>query len=257
MDCWEMTEALLTVANLSKTFDGLKAVEDFSCAIAKGKIVGLIGPNGAGKTTVFNLITGFLAADAGEIFYAGKNITRLPAYRIAQNGVVRTFQDLRLIASLSVIENILLARQKQTGEHWPAALFYNKKVQAEERYNEQAALELLRQVGLENQKKQLANALSYGQQKLLTLACCLATDADLLLLDEPVSGVQPRMIETTMALMRQLAVAGKTVLFIEHNLEVVMQVSDHVIVMDTGRKVVEGRPEVIQNDPEIFEAYLE
>ncbi|NUO80373.1 ATP-binding cassette domain-containing protein, partial [candidate division KSB1 bacterium] len=221
-----MTDALLTVSNLSKTFDGLKAVEDFSCMIAKGKIVGLIGPNGAGKTTVFNIITGFLAADAGEIHYAGKNITRLPPYRIAHNGIVRTFQDLRLIASLPVIENILLARQKQTGENWLATFALRKKVLKEEHENRQIALDILNQVGLANKHEHLAGALSYGQQKLLTLACCLAAEADLLLLDEPVSGVHPSMIEKMLALMAQLAASGKTILFIEHNLDVVMQVSD-------------------------------
>lgn len=252
-----MTDALLTVSNLSKTFDGLKAVEDFSCMIAKGKIVGLIGPNGAGKTTVFNIITGFLAADAGEIHYAGKNITRLPPYRIAHNGIVRTFQDLRLIASLPVIENILLARQKQTGENWLATFALRKKVLKEEHENRQIALDILNQVGLANKHEHLAGALSYGQQKLLTLACCLAAEADLLLLDEPVSGVHPSMIEKMLALMAQLAASGKTILFIEHNLDVVMQVSDHVIVMDAGRKIMEGRPEAVKNDPEILEAYLE
>ncbi len=252
-----MTDALLTVSNLSKTFDGLKAVEGFSCSIAKGKVVGLIGPNGAGKTTVFNIITGFLSADGGEIYYAGRNITRLPPYRIAHNGIVRTFQDLRLIASLPVIENILLARQKQTGEHWPAAFALRKKVQAEERKNRQIALEILSQLGLAELRENLAGALSYGQQKLLTLACCLAAEADLLLLDEPVSGVHPNMIEKMLALIAQLAASGKTILFIEHNLEVVMQASDHVIVMDAGRKIAEGRPEAIKNDPEILEAYLE
>jgi ABC-type branched-subunit amino acid transport system ATPase component len=252
-----MSDTLLAVSNLSKTFDGLKAVTDFSCAIAKGKIVGLIGPNGAGKTTVFNIITGFLSADSGEINYADKNITRLPPYRIAHHGIARTFQDLRLIASLSVIENVLLARQGQSGEHWLAAFVLRKKVRAEEQKNRKIALEILNQVGLASQHAHLAGALSYGQQKLLTLACCLAAEADLLLLDEPVSGVQPRMIETMMILLRQLAAAGKTILFIEHNLEVVMQACDHVIVMDAGRKIAEGRPEVIKNDPEIFEAYLE
>ncbi|MBC6952115.1 ABC transporter ATP-binding protein [candidate division KSB1 bacterium] len=252
-----MTDALLTVSNLSKTFDGLKAVEDFSCTIAKSKIVGLIGPNGAGKTTVFNIITGFLAADAGEIHYAGKNITRLPPYRIAHNGIVRTFQDLRLIASLPVIENILLARQKQTGENWLATFALRKKVLKEEHENRQIALDILNQVGLANKHEHLAGALSYGQQKLLTLACCLAAEADLLLLDERVSGVHPSMIEKMLALMAQLAASGKTILFIEHNLDVVMQVSDHVIVMDAGRKIMEGRPEAVKNDPEILEAYLE
>jgi ABC-type branched-subunit amino acid transport system ATPase component len=252
-----MPDPILKVSNLSKTFDGLKAVEDFSFAIEKGKIVGLIGPNGAGKTTVFNIITGFLAADSGEVFYQGKSLTRLSADRIARNGMARTFQDLRLIKSLPAIENILLARPQQSGEHFLPAVMRRKKMLHEEARNRQKALELLDFVGLTDKQNNLAGALSYGQQKLLTLACCLAMEADLLLLDEPVSGVHPDMIAKMLSLITQLAAAGKTILFIEHNIEAVMQVADHVMVMDAGRKIAEGPPQMIKDNPEILEAYLE
>lgn len=252
-----MPDTILTVSNLSKTFDGLKAVEDFALAIEKGKILGLIGPNGAGKTTLFNIITGFLAADGGEVFYQGKQMNGLPAYQIAQRGMARTFQDLRLIKSLPVIENILLARPQQRGEHFLPAVARRKKLLHEEEQNRQKALELLNFVGLIDKQNNLAGALSYGQQKLLTLACCLAMEADLLLLDEPVSGVHPDMITKMLGLIAQLAAAGKTILFIEHNIEAVMQVADHVIVMDAGRKIAEGPPLMIKDNPEILEAYLE
>jgi neutral amino acid transport system ATP-binding protein len=252
-----MTDSILTVSNLCKTFDGLKAVEDFSFAIEKGKIVGLIGPNGAGKTTVFNIITGFLAADSGEVFYQEKPMARRHAYQIARNGIARTFQDLRLIKSLPVIENIILARPQQSGEHFLPALVRRKKLLHEEARNRQRALELLEFVGLADKQNNLAGALSYGQQKLLTLACCLAMEADLLLLDEPVSGVHPDMIAKMLSLITQLAGAGKTILFIEHNIEAVMQVADHVVVMDAGRKIAEGPPQMIKDNPEILEAYLE
>jgi len=252
-----MADSILTVENLSKTFDGLKAVEDFSFVIEKGEIVGLIGPNGAGKTTLFNIITGFLAADGGEVFYQGKPMNGLPAYQIAQRGMARTFQDLRLIKSLRLIDNILLARPQQSGEHFFPAVVRRKKLLHEEARNRQKALELLDFVGLADKQNNLAGALSYGQQKLLTLACCLAMEADLLLLDEPVSGVHPDMIAKTLSLITQLAGTGKTILFIEHNIEAVMQVADHVVVMDAGHKIAEGPPQMIKDKPEILEAYLE
>ncbi|MDZ7364188.1 MAG: ABC transporter ATP-binding protein [candidate division KSB1 bacterium] len=252
-----MNQNILTVENLSKTFDGLRAVDDFSFVVAKGRIVSLIGPNGAGKTTVFNIITGFLAADGGEVFYQGKQTNGLPAYQIAQRGMARTFQDLRLIKSLPVIENIILARPQQSGEHFLSAVMRRKKLLHEEARNRQKALELLEFVGLADKQNNLAGALSYGQQKLLTLACCLAMEADLLLLDEPVSGVHPDMIAKMLSLITQLAAAGKTILFIEHNIEAVMQVADHVVVMDAGRKIAEGPPQMIKDNPEILEAYLE
>lgn len=252
-----MTDSILTISNISKTFDGLKAVEDFSVTIGEGKIVGLIGPNGAGKTTVFNIVTGFLVPDSGEVVYQKRSTTGLFAYQIARSGIARTFQDLRLIKSLRVIENILLARPRQTGEHFFSAVAQSKRLQQEKKQNRQKAEELLDFVGLADKKNDLAGTLSYGQQKLLTLSCCLATEANLLLLDEPVSGINPQMIKKILSLITQLADAGKTILFIEHNIEAVMQVADHVIVMDAGCKIAEGPPQVIKDNPEILEAYLE
>jgi len=255
--CRKMSDSILTVSNLSKTFDGLKAVDDFSFSIEKGKIIGLIGPNGAGKTTAFHLITGFLQADAGEIRYRHQKINRLPAYKIAQHGIARTFQDLRLISGLRVIENVLLARQRQTGERFFSAMVNRRKVQREEAKNRQRAAEILEFVGLAEKDDDLAGALSYGQQKLLSLACALATEAELLLLDEPASGIHPDMIEQMLSLIVRLAKEGKTIFFIEHNIEAVMQICDQVMVMDAGRKIAEGPPQVIKKKPEIWEAYLE
>jgi len=251
------TDTLLIVSDLSKTFDGLKAVDDFSFSLAKGKIAALIGPNGAGKTTAFNIITGFLEREAGEIFLGQRKITGFPPYLIARSGIARTFQDLRLIKGLTVVENLLLARQNQAGEHFVSAVARRKKVKQEEQKNREAALELLNFVGLAAKKSDSAGALSYGQQKLLALACCLATEANLLLLDEPVSGIHPNMIEKMLSLITQLVSTGKTILFIEHNIEAVMEVADQVIVMDAGRKIAEGTPQMIKDSPEILEAYLE
>lgn len=252
-----MTDTILTVVNLSKTFDGLRAVDDFSFSIEKGKIVGLIGPNGAGKTTAFHLITGFLQADSGEIRYRHQKINRLPAYKIAQHGITQTFQDLRLITGMRVIENVLLARQRQCGEHFFSAMTRRRKVDQEEAKNRQRAIEILDFVGLSDKGDDLASTLSYGQQKLLSLACALATDAHMLLLDEPVAGIHPEMIEKMLSLITQLASQGKTILFIEHNIDAVMQICDQVMVMDVGRKIAEGPPQLIKERPEILEAYLE
>jgi len=252
-----MADSILTVENLCKTFDGLKAVDDFSFSLAKGKIAALIGPNGAGKTTAFNIITGFLEREAGEVFLNERKITGFAPYQIVRSGITRTFQDLRLIKGLTVVENLLLARQKQSGEHFLSAVARRKRVKIDEQKNCEAALGLLDFVGLADKKSDLAGALSYGQQKLLALACCLATEANLLLLDEPVSGIHPNMIEKMLSLITQLVSNGKTILFIEHNIEAVMEVADHVIVMDAGRKIAEGTPQVIKDSPEILEAYLE
>lgn len=252
-----MQDTILTVSNLNKTFDGLKAVDDFSLTLTRGKTVGLIGPNGAGKTTLFNMLTGFLAADSGEILYGGKKIGGLPPYQIACDGITRTFQDLRLIPGMAAVENVLLARPQQSGERFVPVIFKPGRIKQEERQNQKSALEMLEFVGLASKSEDLAQALSYGQQKLLALACCLATEANLLLLDEPVAGIHPEMIEKMLSLIRALASQGKTILFIEHNIEAVMQVADLVIVMDAGRKIVEGPPEVIQNNAGILEAYLE
>jgi ABC-type branched-subunit amino acid transport system ATPase component len=252
-----MSDSILTVKNLCKIFDGLKAVDDFSFSLAKGKIAALIGPNGAGKTTAFNIITGFLEGEAGEVFLDKREISGLPPYQIVRSGITRTFQDLRLIKGLTVIENLLLARQKQSGEHFLSAVVRRKRVKQEEQKNREAALGLLDFVGLADKKDDLAGALSYGQQKLLALACCLATEANLLLLDEPVSGIHPNMIEKMLSLITQLAGSGKTILFIEHNIEAVMEVANQVIVMDAGRKIADGTPQVIKDRPEILEAYLE
>jgi len=248
---------LLEINNLLKTFDGLRAVDDFSITINQGSITGLIGPNGAGKTTLFNVITGFLDLEVGKILFKSQDISNWPPYKVAKIGISRTFQDLRLISRLSVLDNILLSCPNQVGENFLPAILQPRRVLAEEKLNKKKAKEILEFVGLTDKQNDLANNLSYGQQKLLTLACCLATDAELLLLDEPVSGIHPDMIETTIKLMKKLIQLGKTILYIEHNIEAVRQVSGHVIVMDHGQKIADGPPLEILNNQEILEAYLE
>lgn len=246
---------ILEIKDLAKYFDGIRAIDGLSLTLTQNKITSLIGPNGAGKTTLFNVITGFLKPDQGQVFYRGKNITELPSHRISTLGIVRTFQNLRLIKMLSVLDNILLAFRDQKGESlW--GVMPGIKNRGAERKNREKAIDILGFLGLADKANDLAEALSYGQQKLLTLACCLATGADLLLLDEPVAGLHPETIDKVLRIIRELSKQGKTIFFIEQHMGAVMDISDWVIVMDEGRKIAEGEPEIIKEDSRVIGAYL-
>ena len=247
--------AVLDIANISKAFDGVKALDRVSLTVETGRVTGLIGPNGAGKTTLFNIICGFLSCDGGEVSLKGRKLNGLAPYRVARLGLARTFQDLRLLRRVTVLDSVMLAFQRQSGEGVFCALT-GWRTRREEKANLKKAKELLAFVGLTGKADDLAEALSYGQQKLVTLACCLAMEADLLLLDEPVAGIDPEMSQHILNLLVQLRQEGKTILLIEHNLEAVNAVSDTVIVFDEGRKIAEGRPDAVMRDPVVVEAYL-
>ena len=247
--------ATLRCDKLCKSFDGVHALADVGLRLPFNGVVAVIGPNGAGKTTLLNVLTGFLRANSGRCFLGTRELTGLAPYRIARLGITRTFQDLRLIRQVSVLDNVMLARPNQRGEKLIWALL-RWGVAAEERRNREEAMRWLRFVGLEGKADELAGELSYGQQKLLTLACCLATEARILLLDEPVSGVHPELIEEILGLMRELREQGKLVVFIEHNIAAVREVADRVIVMDEGRIIADGPPDDVLERPEIIEAYV-
>lgn len=247
---------MLEIAHLHKTFDGLKAVDDFSLSLRPNQITSLIGPNGAGKTTVFNIATGFLSPSMGSVVFENTTLVDLPPWKIARWGISRTFQNLRLFKRMSVLENVLLGRQEQSGESWLNALFRFNNESHEHVNHLKHVKDLLDFVGLADDSGRLAENLSYGQQKLLSIACALAMEPKLLLLDEPVSGVQPAMIEKIESVLKTLVKKGTTIFLIEHDIEFVLRNSDSVIVMDEGRKIAEDKPSAIRDNPEILEAYL-
>lgn len=240
---------------LSKSFDGVHALVGLDLQLPSSGITSIIGPNGAGKTTLINVLTGLLRPEAGECFLGQHEITRLAPHRIARLGVTRTFQDLRLILQASVLDNVMLGSSNQRGETLFGALF-RIGVAKEEEHHREESMRHLQFVALVEKANDLAGDLSFGQQKLLTLACCLATEAQILLLDEPVAGVHPQMATKILDLLRRLRDNGKLIVFIEHDISAVREVADHVIVMDHGKVMAQGPPKEVLERPEILEAYL-
>ena len=249
-----MTE-LLEVSGVDKSFGGVPAVAGASLAVEAGTVTALIGPNGAGKTSLFNIVTGFERPDAGEVTFAGRRIDRLPPHLIARAGLVRTFQQPRVLRRLTVLENMLLAAPGQPAESLLRALAPNAGRRDRELTGK--AAELLRQVGLEERASDYAGVLSGGQRKLLEFSRALMAGPRLLLLDEPLAGVNPVLRELLLDRLQDLRSEGKiTFLIIEHDLESVLSISDAVAVMNLGRVIFRGSPEAAQRDPAVVDAYL-
>jgi neutral amino acid transport system ATP-binding protein len=248
---------LLEVRSISKSFGGVKAVNDASFDVAEGSITGLIGPNGAGKTTAFNVVSGFLRSDAGTISFAGKRIERERADAIARLGLVRVFQTPRVLTKMTVLENMMLAAKNQPGERLGLPLIAPGRVAARESEVRTQALELIELVRLGRLTDDYAGTLSGGQRKLLELGRALMVAPRMLLLDEPMAGVAPVLGEQLLGHIRMLrAERDVTVLVIEHDMDVVMSISDRVIVMDEGRVIADGTPDAIQRNERVIEAYL-
>lgn len=250
--------AILECQGVSRAFGGVQAISDITIRLPDSGVVALIGPNGAGKTTLLNMITGFLRPDEGRVLLDSHDITHLTPYQITRLGLVRTFQNLRLVPSMTVLENVMLAFQHQRGERLCYALA-GLLWQVQEHANRQDTVEILRRVGLseDGQLVQPAGELSYGQQKILSLACCLAAQPNILFLDEPVAGVHPVLRGQILALIRDLANEGRLVAFIEHDIEAVRQIAERVIVMDEGRVIADGCPSDVLSRRAILEAYLD
>lgn len=248
--------SVLELENVSKSFGGIRAVDGVSIGFDAGKVTGLIGPNGAGKTTLFNLISGFLHPDEGDIQYHERSIVGLTPWHIARMGIGRLFQDVRVFNRMTVLENVMVAFEHRMGESWFKALFLRPKVMRQENALRERAMELLEFVGLAKHAHSFAEDLSFGQQKLLSIARLLAADADVLLLDEPTAGVSPQMIEPLLTLIRKLAEGGKTPIVIEHNMNVIMEVCDWVYFMDDGQVIAFGLPDEVLNDREVRAVYI-
>jgi neutral amino acid transport system ATP-binding protein len=247
---------VLAVDRITKHFYGVAALSDVSFEVEQGELLSIIGPNGSGKTTLFNIITGFLRADHGRVRLHGHDITSQPPHAIARKGLVRTFQDVRLFASLSALDNLRLAIQQHQEENLLARFLWTPGVRRLEAQATARATSLLEEFGLAAFSDTPAGRLSYGQRKLLEFAIAIMPEPEVVLLDEPAAAVNPTMINTLKDHVVSYNRAGHTVLLIEHNMGVVMDISHRVLVLDSGQLIAQGLPAVVREDPQVLEAYF-
>ena len=249
--------SLLQTIDVVKRFGGLIAVNKINFSVDQGRIVSIIGPNGAGKTTFFNSLTGIYKPEEGQILFNGQSLIGLRPDQVSARGISRTFQNIRLFGSMTVIENIIVGMHTQLKQSGMDALFRTKKFHAEEKEAEEKARALMEYVGLKNVDNELARNLPYGGQRRIEIARAIAANPTLLLLDEPTAGMNPNETEDAIKLFRRIRDdKGITILLIEHDMRVVMGISEHISVMDYGEKIAEGTPKEIRNNQRVIEAYL-
>jgi branched-chain amino acid transport system ATP-binding protein len=254
-------EPLLSVSGLTMDFGGIRALDHLDLRIRQGEIVALIGPNGAGKTTFFNCLTGIYTPTGGDLILtppgrSSKRLNGLKPNRITERGLARTFQNIRLFPNMTVLENVMIGRHCRTRAKVLGAIFRTPRTVREEQSIVAACLEILEKIGLADQADEFAKNLPYGAQRRLEIARALATEPLLLLLDEPAAGMNPQETQELNQLITSIKADGLSILLIEHDMKLVMSLSDHIFVMDYGRKIAEGRPEEVRNNPAVIKAYL-
>ena len=248
--------ALLEASGVTKRFGGVLALSEVTFRIDRGEIYGLIGPNGAGKTSLFNVLTGIYAPDAGDFRFDGQPLAGLKPHDVAARGIARTFQNIRLFANLSALENVMIGRHVRTEAGVWGAIFRDARTRAEERSIEKRAYELLEYVGVHRRANDLAKHLAYGDQRRLEIARALATDPKLLALDEPAAGMNATETASLKRLLEAIRGDGTTILLIEHDMKLVMSVCDRVLVLDYGKKIAEGSAVEVQKEEKVIAAYL-
>lgn len=252
----EQALPVLSIEHIAVHFGGLVAISDMNFVVNEGEVVGLIGPNGAGKTTAFNVITGFLRPTEGDVRYRGSSLNNLKPHEVTSRGLARTFQRTSVFQSVSVFENVMIGLHRRGRSRlWDTLLALPRERQSESELKARAG-EILALVGIERRSRELAGSLPYGDQRLLGVALALAADPSMLLLDEPVSGMNATETARFMHLLDQLRRLGITILLVEHDMPMVMGVSDRIVVLNYGRIIAEGPPAAIQGNPEVIQAYL-
>jgi len=249
-------EAILRTENICKYFGGLKAVQEVNIEVEKGIILGIIGPNGAGKTTLFNVLTGTYNSTKGKVYFKDRNITNLKPEKVTGLGIARTFQNIKLFKNMSVLDNVKIGFHTQTKTRMIDAIFRTATYKNDDRICEEVGMELIERVGLKDLKDEFASNLAYGNQRKLEIARALAVNPDILLVDEPTAGMNHTETLAVVKLLEKLNSEGLTVIIIEHDMSVIMNLCHNIVVLNHGQKISEGPPEMVRHDEKVIEAYL-